>query len=244
MQAFRKYFLRPWSASLMAMTLALGGCASTGSNMVGEGQLDPRLTEGSDAKFFSQSGFESCAMAAAGGVAVCLLAAPSNKKAMCAVAAGVAMCGIAMGTNYYLDYRRSQYKTTGATLDAVTKDVEEDTRKLQQRSQTLQAVIDTDQRKLAQLRDDVAQGRMQQADARAKLRDIDRDMARIKLEQDNIDSKIASYRELAASKDLAGTDIKKLDMQIEKLQGEATRLSSAMGTLTTQRNSLDWGKAA
>ncbi|MEJ2895477.1 hypothetical protein [Bordetella avium] len=243
MQVFKQGWRRASIAALVAATLAISGCASTGSTMLGGTQLDPRLTQGNDAEFFSRSGFEACAGAAVAGVALCLLAAPSKQKATCAVVAGIAACGIAMGTNYYLDYRRSQYKTTGEMLDAVTQDVEKDTQKLQQRSQTLQAVIETDRQKIEQLRLDVAQGKLDQASARKQLRNVDADIARIKQEQDNIDNKIAAYREAAAStQDGSKKDLKKLDTQIEKLQAEAAKLRTAMGTLSTQRDSLDWGK--
>ncbi|MDX3983621.1 MAG: hypothetical protein QHC88_00075 [Achromobacter sp.] len=243
MRAFGKGLRRASIAWLVVATLAISGCASTGSSMLSGAQLDPRLTEGNDAEFFSRSGFGACAGAAAVGVTACLLAAPANKKAMCAVIAGIGACGIAMGTNYYLDYRRSQYKSTGAMLDAITQDVEKDTAKLQQRSQTLQAVIETDTQKIEQLRLDVAQGTIDQTVARKKLRDIDADIARIKQEQENIDNKIGSYREASVStKAGSQVDIKKLDAQIEKLQVEADKLHGAMGTLTTQRDSLDWGK--
>ncbi|WP_419204883.1 hypothetical protein [Bordetella trematum] len=171
---------RAWMAAMMAATLAITGCASTGSSMLGGAQVDPRLDAGNDAEFFSRSGFQACAGAAALGVAACLLTAPSNKKAMCAIIAGVAACGVAMGTNYYLDYRRSQYKTTGEMLDAMTQDVEQDTQKLQQRSQTIQAVIDSDKQKLAQLNAEVKTGRMQEEAARKQLRNIDANIARIK----------------------------------------------------------------
>ncbi|MFQ1064818.1 hypothetical protein [Bordetella trematum] len=236
---------RAWMAATMAATLAITGCASTGSSMLGGAQVDPRLDAGNDAEFFSRSGFQACAGAAALGVAACLLTAPSNKKAMCAIIAGVAACGVAMGTNYYLDYRRSQYKTTGEMLDAMTQDVEQDTQKLQQRSQTIQAVIDSDKQKLAQLNAEVKTGRMQEEAARKQLRNIDANIARIKKEQANIDDKIASYREVsAATTGGSKAEIKKLDAQIEKMQVEAAKLRNAMGVLTTQRDSLDWGKAA
>lgn len=244
MRIFHAFWRRHAMAALMAVSVGITGCASTGSSMLGGAQLDPRLTESNDAEFFSKSGYQACAGAAALGVAACLIGASGSDKLTCAVIAGVAACGIAMGTNYYLDYRRSQYKSTGAMLDAVTKDVEQDTQKLQQRSQTLQAVIESDKQKLAQLRREVAQGKLSQADAQKQLRNVDADIAKIKEEQDKIDDRIAAYREASASsKDGSRADIRKLDAQIGKLQAEATKLRKAMSTLTAQRDSLDWGKS-
>lgn len=247
MWGFKNNMYRASVAGLMAVTLALSGCASTGSSMLGGngGQLDPRLTQGSDAEFFSRSGFQACAGAAALGVAACMLGASSEKRAACAILAGVAACGAAMGANYYLDARRSQYKNTNEMLNAMTQDVEQDTQKLQQRSKTLQEVIDSDKQKLAQLNSDIAQGRLDQATAKQTLADIDTNIAHIKKEQETIDGKIASYREAAASTgNEKQADVKKLNGQIESLQAEAAKLRNAMDGLTAQRDSLTWGKPA
>src|SRR5690606_32339231 len=169
MYLFKPNWHRIALALLLAAALVISGCASTGSSLLGGAQTDPRLTQGNDAEFFSRSGFQACAGAAAIGVAACMLAASADKKAMCAIAAGVAACGIAMGTNYYLDYRRSQYKSTGEMLDAITNDVEQDTQKLQARSQTLQEVMASDQQKLAQLKLEVDQNKIDQAAAQKRL---------------------------------------------------------------------------
>ncbi|SAI39073.1 lipoprotein [Bordetella ansorpii] len=229
----------------LAVAMALNGCASTGSSLLGgESQLDPRLTQGNDAQFFSRSGFEACGAAAVVGVAACMLAGTAEKRATCAIAAGIAACGIAMGTNYYLDQRRAQYKTSNELLGAMTNDVQQDTQKLQQRSATLQDVIGTQQQKLVELNVDIAQGRIDQAAAKKRLAGIDENIAYIKKEQDKIDSKISSYREAAASTSGGKADVARLNAQIETLQGEAAKLRAAMGGLTAQRDSLSWGKPA
>lgn len=64
------------------------------------GTADPRLSAGNDAKFFSTSGYQACAVAAGAGVLACALSNSGNKAA-CAVVAGLAACGVAMGANYY-----------------------------------------------------------------------------------------------------------------------------------------------
>lgn len=243
MQFFSPGWRRTSIAALLAMSVTLGGCASTGSGLLGSrSPVDPRLTTNDDAAFFSKSGFQACASAAAVGVAACLLSGSSN-KATCAIVAGIAACGIAMGTNYYLDYRRSQYNTTAEMLDAVTSDVEKDTQRLQERSVTLQEVIESDKQKLAKIQFDMAQQKLDAATAKKQLEGVDADIAHMRNEIDNIDNRIAAYREAAASAEKA-KERRALDTQIEKLQAEATKLHSAMGSLTAQRDSLDWGKQA
>ena len=107
MQHVRRFTPRTLLGSLMLGVALLSGCASTGSSLLGGTQADDRLTSGQDAKFFSRSGFQACAGAAAVGVLACMLSNSSNKAA-CAIIAGVAACGVAMGTNYYLDQRRKK----------------------------------------------------------------------------------------------------------------------------------------
>ena len=90
-----------WMSLMKAACLVLTGCASTGSSMLGDsggGKADPRLTSGADAKFFSTSGYQACAVAAGAGVLACVLSNSGNKAA-CAVIAGVAACGVATTTS-------------------------------------------------------------------------------------------------------------------------------------------------
>ena len=92
--------------------MLLSGCATTGSSMLdNNASPDPRLTQSSDAEFFSKSGYQACAVGAGIGILSCALSNSSN-KAVCAVAAGITACGVAMGANYYLDQRRSEYADT------------------------------------------------------------------------------------------------------------------------------------
>lgn len=123
----------------------LSGCASTGSNSLGMGAPapDPRLTQGTDAQFFSKSGYQACAMGAGAAVLACVLGNPGN-KAVCMIAAGVAACGVAMGANYYVDQRRSEYADTNQRLQKYNSDVQLDTQKVVMRTATAQQVINDD----------------------------------------------------------------------------------------------------
>ena len=122
MQHVRRFTPRTLLGSLMLGVALLSGCASTGSSLLSGTQADDRLASGQDAKFFSRSGFQACAGAAAVGVLACMLSNSSNKAA-CAIIAGVAACGVAMGTNYYLDQRRTEYANTSDRLAAMQRDV-------------------------------------------------------------------------------------------------------------------------
>ena len=55
---------------VMSANILLAGCASTGSTYTDSSvpAADPRLTQGNDAKFFSKSGYQACAVAAGVGI--------------------------------------------------------------------------------------------------------------------------------------------------------------------------------
>ncbi len=89
---------------------------------------DPRLTQSNDAEFFSKSGYQACAVGAGIGILGCALSNSSN-KAVCAIAAGITACGVAMGAELLtLDQRRSEYADTTTRLAKMNSDVEQDTR--------------------------------------------------------------------------------------------------------------------
>ena len=235
-QASRRMFL----ACMVAVSVGIAGCASTGSSMVGGAKPDPRLTKGTEASFFSRSGMQACAGAAAVGVAACMLTAKGDNKLMCSIAAGVAACGIAMGTNYYLDQRRKEYSNTAQLLDAIATDIDQDTEKLRQRATTIEEVIESDKQKMVALEADLKQQKLEESAARDQLAGVDANIQRMKRELDNVDKRIASYREASATT----PDGAVLDARIQELQAEAAKLHNAMGSLMAQRDSLDWGKQA
>lgn len=231
---------RALTAGVLAVSVGLTGCASTGSSLLGGAQPDSRLTQGSDATFFSRSGLQACTAGAAVAITACLLTASGDKKLLCSVAAGVAACGVAMGANYYLDHRRGQYNTTAEMLDAISTDIQEDTNKLRQRATTMQEVIDSDKQKLVALETEVRQQKLDEASARKQLATVDADIQRMQRELGNVDKRAAAYREAAG--ETAGGD--KLNARIKELETEAAQLHNALGGLIAQRDSLDWGKQA
>lgn len=229
-------------ALMMAATLAITGCASTGSSMLSSGgaQPDPRLTQGSDAKFFSTSGYTACAAAAATGVLACALSNSSN-KAVCAIAAGVAACGVAMGANYYLDQRRSEYKNTSDRLAAMSDDVRKDTRQVQERTQTALAVIQDDKRSLAQIQNDIKLAQLDQAAAKKDVARIDANLNVMRRDLDNMNKKVAAYREAADSEQGSKKDNKLLDAEIGKMNKQVASLQQEVDSLYDQRSAITLG---
>ncbi|PMZ63872.1 hypothetical protein C1X25_27535, partial [Pseudomonas sp. GW247-3R2A] len=156
-------------AFVLTGSLLLTGCANTGSSMLGGSEgADPRLTQGNDAEFFSKSGYQACAVGAGVGILGCALSNSSN-KAVCAIAAGITACGVAMGANYYLDQRRSEYSDTTTRLAKMNSDVEQDTQNVIARTATAQQVINDDQAQIAQIKKDIANKKVDKAKAQVQI---------------------------------------------------------------------------
>jgi len=226
---------------VVAGSILLTGCASTGSSMV-SGSADPRLTQGSDAKFFSTSGYQACAVAAGAGVLACALSNSGN-KATCAVVAGLAACGVAMGANYYLDQRRSQYSNTTERLQLMSKDVQADTDKVVARTAIAQQVINDDQQSIAQIKRDIAAKTVDKAKATAEIASIDENISRLRQDLGGMRNKVTEYTKVADAERAqgAGADIKQVDISILKMNEKVAALQKEVDGLYSQRNAITLG---
>jgi len=224
-------------------SLLLSGCANTGSSMLdGSESPDPRLTQGNDAQFFSKSGYQACAVGAGVGILGCALSNSSN-KAVCAIAAGITACGVAMGANYYLDQRRSEYADTTTRLAKMNSDVEQDTQKVVARTATAQQVIQDDQARIAQIKKDMANKKIDKTKAQAQVAEIDSNIARLRKDLTNMRTKVTEYTKVAdAERAQGGSDqIKQVDMSIAKMNEKVTALQKEVDGLYNQRSAITLG---
>ncbi len=226
----------------LSASLILGGCASTGSGLLG-GSADPRLTSGSDAQFFSKSGFQACAAGAGVAILACLATNSSNKTA-CMLVAGIAACGVAMGGNYYLDQRRSEYANTNERLQAITTDVQADTQRIVTRTETAYAVIQDDKRHVAQIQKQIASKQMDEAKAKSELAQIDRNIDVMNRDLANMTKKADEYEKVAKQERLDGANknnVTKLDKDIATMRSKINVLQTEVASLYDQRNAIKLG---
>ena len=234
--------LKP-SALLVALglsaTLILSGCASTGSGLLGGASADPRLTSGSDAQFFSKSGFQACATGAGVAALACLASNAGNKPA-CMLVAGIAACGVAMGGNYYLDQRRSEYANTNERLKAITSDVQADTQRIVARTETAYAVIQDDKRHLAQIQKQIATKQMDEAKAKTELAQIDQNIAVMNRDLANMTKRAEEYEKVAQQERSDGANknnVAKQDKDIANMRSKINVHQSEVASIYDQRNS-------
>lgn len=231
-----------WISLMLVATLAVTGCASTGSSMT-DGTADPRLTSGNDAKFFSTSGYQACAVAAGAGVLACVLS-NAGDKATCAIVAGVAACGVAMGANYYLDQRRSQYSNTTERLNAMTGEVQKETAKVAERTNTLQRVIADDKQQIASIQKNIKAKTLDKSKAEKDLANIDQNLVLMRRDLTNMKTNVTEFEKVAQAERASGTsqaEVKKIEAEIAKMNTKVVALQQEVDGLYSQRSAITLG---
>jgi peptidoglycan hydrolase CwlO-like protein len=204
------------------------------------GQADPRLTQSDEAQFFSRSGWTACAGGAVVGVIGCQLLS-HNDKAKCMLASALVLCGVAMGTNYYLDQRRSQYSNTEQRLDAMIADVREDNRKLQNLTQTARTVMAEDKQQLTKLKKDIAANKVEKSKAQQQIAEIDANTKYLKDTLVDLKAREKQWREVASSERASGARVDTLDAEINRMQQQIASLESEINELYQQRSAIHLG---
>ncbi|MCE8025775.1 hypothetical protein [Billgrantia aerodenitrificans] len=232
--------------SAVAGALFLTGCASTGSTMLGSSNgntnADPRLTQGNDAQFFSKSGFQACAAGAAVGVATCMLSGTSN-RGQCAVIAGLAACGVAMGANFYLDQRRSEYASTTQRLEVMSQDIQADTQRVIARTETARQVMADDRARIERLESEIAEQRVNQEEAQRELAAIDGNIDILRRDLRNMQRTVSEYEEVAQleRKDASPEELSKVEQEIDTMNQQVLALQQEVDDLYSMRSAITLG---
>lgn len=198
----------------------------TGCQTIGGSDVDPRLTEGDSAKFFTKSGTQACAVGALTGVLACALTNSSNKAACMAIAA-VAGCGIGAGGAYVLDQRRAKYANNEQRINSFIVDVQDDNKKLNERLQTINVVLRENQQTLNTLNKQVAANQVDQKKAKSELDRINANKAYLEKELANINARIDGFQDIIEKERAVGANVR-------QLQGQLDQLSRTRDTMKSQ----------
>ncbi len=223
-----------------AATSSYSATPSNGYGTQAPGQADPRLTENDSAQFFSKSGWQACGGGALVGVLGCQLGNPSDKK-NCMLKAAVAGCGVAMGVNYYLDQRRSEYSNQEQRLNMMLNDVREDNRKLQSLTQTARSVMAEDRQQIAQIKKDIAAKKVDKSQAQKQIAEIDANTQYLKKSLADLKSREKQWREVAAAERASGARVDVLDVEINRLNQQVASLETEINELYKQRSAIQLG---
>jgi len=207
--------------------LALISCIFlAGCQNMGGGDVDPRLTEGDSAKFFTKAGAQACVAGAVTGVLACALTNSSNPAACMAIAA-VAGCGIGAGGAYALDQRRAKYSNNEQRINTIIVDVQENNKKLNERLQKISGVLQENQQTLQALQQQVNTKQLDQKKAKAELDRINANKAYLEKELANINSRIDGFQDIVEKERAVGANVR-------QLQGELDQLSRTRDSMKQQ----------
>ncbi|HCR96544.1 MULTISPECIES: hypothetical protein [Halomonas] len=245
MSLYTTYFKKLLVGSAIASTLALSGCASTGSSLFNSSDnqsADPRLTQGNDAQFFNKSGFQACAAGAAVGVIGCMLSGSSN-QAQCAIIAGISACGVAMGANYYLDQRRNEYASSAERLQMMSKDIQQDTQKVIARTETARQVMAEDRQRIERLEQEMAEQRINQEMAQNDLAGIDSNIEILRRDIRNMQKTVTEYEEVAQleRQEASSSEIQQVEQDIAVMNQQVLALQQEVDDLYSMRSAITLG---
>ena len=172
----------------------------------------------------------------------CAVASPTD-KVKCMVVAGIASCGVAMGANYYYDYRRSKYSNTTQRLQLMNDEVKADTEKVAQRTATLQQVINDDKERIAGIQKSIKTKTLDKAKAQQDIASVDSNLTQMKKDLTGMRNKVAEYKKTA---DLernsgGGTQVTAIDGEITKMNTKVASLQKEVDGLYSQRQAITLG---
>lgn len=204
---------------------------------------DARLTEGEQADFFSRSGYESCLVAGGGTALVCM--ALGGAPAKCLLGA-VAVCGVAMGANYYLEQRRSQYSNATQRLDAMKADVKQDSQRVAMRTETMRNVIRDDKKRMADLQKSIKAKKVNTEEARQDLASVDKNIEVMRKELKAMKDKTANYSQVLQDEKQGDAKGKKKELgqveaEIKKLNTQVAALEKEIDGAYSQRSAITLG---
>lgn len=235
----RNTFNRSAACLLVSITLLLSGCANTGSSLLSGTPPDARLTTGEQAKFFSSSGAQGCglgALAGAGiGALVGVMSGDSKRAVTGAAIGGVAGCAAGMTANYYLDSLQKDYATTSDRLQAMDKDIKQNTAELEKTTAAMKQVISDNQATLTKISLQKDNAGFDKALAMKELSKID---ANIKVMKDKIKvmkEKDAAYKVALQGQESNNSSEKK---QLAELTKEYNQMSTQITALESEANGL------
>ena len=224
---------------VLSSSLVLAGCAGTGSS-------SSSLDSGDDAKFFSSSGWGSCAWGAAGGAALGALAGlaiggDTKSTVTGAVVGGAAGCGAGMTTNYYLEKQRKTYVKKEDRLNAYIADVRQNSQMVEKSTAKLNAATARNNQLIAKVNSQLKSGAIQKAEAKQQLAQVDADIKAAKERLSAMKSNLNMLSDTAKAERSSGAASKKLDQEIAQLRKQVSTYEQALQAQVKQRSAIQVG---
>lgn len=228
----RKLMTKVLPVLSLCLSLVLAGCQTSGSNSK---NVDPALTKGNSAEFFSKSAWQSCAIGAGVGGIGCVLL--GGKTGTCLASAAVG-CGIAMGGNYYLDSKRAEYANDEQRLNVYIQDIQKNSQEVQAVTNSSRSVLDKNLATLNTLNKQINNDTVNKKQATKELNQIDANIAYLNDKIKRMKSVESDWRSVSEQERQSGVNVTKLDKQIADLNKQISALESQVNLVSNQRSAV------
>jgi chromosome segregation ATPase len=105
-------------------------------------------------------------------------------------------------------------------------------------------VINDDQAKIARIKKDIANKKVDKTQAQEQIAEIDSNIARLRKDLGNMRIKVTEYTKVAdaeRAQGAAGAEIKQVDMNIKKMNQKVAALQKEVDGLYSQRSAITLG---
>ena len=159
------------------------------------------------------------------------------------IVAGLGACGVAMGANFYLDQRRSEYANTSERLDAMSADIQEDTRNVIARTETAQAVMQEDKSRLQRIQQEMETQQLDQEAAKDDLAAIDSNIEILRRDLVNMNKKSDEYQAVAAAEqgEASPEEMARIEQDIDVMNQQVLALQQEVDDLYNMRSAITLG---
>jgi hypothetical protein len=221
-----------WLCLISAM-LPIAGCATSQHQGSGDGQL-----AGEQSASFVQD--NTVGGATTGAVIGCIagilldaaiiVATNGNASPGIGCAIGGAAGAVAGGVDGYTQGKEAQAKANQVLLTrSITTEIEKENAELHSAAQTVQRVVESDQKKLAEIKSDLEAKTISLDNAQVQAAFIRRNTAEISAILDDARKKRDSF--IASRNQLQGGDTTALDQQIAQLNNQITQLETQLASV-------------
>jgi len=159
------------------------------------------------------------------------------------IVAGLGACGVAMGANFYLDQRRSEYANASERLDAMSADIQEDTRNVIARTETAQAVMQEDKSRLQRIQQEMETQQLDQEAAKDDLAAIDSNIEILRRDLVNMNKKSDEYQAVAAAEqgEASPEEMARIEQDIDVMNQQVLALQQEVDDLYNMRSAITLG---
>lgn len=227
-----RMFFKPVAASLAACVL-LSGCVTTAGDPSQMTPAERKMREQADT--YNQTVLEGLLTGCAAGGAIGAVSRSKNRGQNALIGCGIGAV-LGAGAGAYVADKQEQYASKEEQLDAMIADVRKENERLAGLITTTQQVIADDKARIEQIDKDLAAGKITMDQAKAKMASVDDNTRYLDNTLKELRKRRQTYVDAAAqTKSKNTTQNQAMTEEITKLEGQIAQLQSERDALVQRR---------